>query len=280
MGLANANFGSTTEIDAFYEAQLARVGLDKPSLEQQSAMELEDSLDRLDVMLANPASLGLFRMQFQASGTAIISKSSSDAHLEYGPVALLLERKKIVTDRLRTLRMEQPVHDLISMVNSIDDAKLRKLLLAELEALRLQSPVEGRKTRDNFAFIAMAMDGTSPELDDILDTIKAGASECGVLAERVDENETNERITDRILVAIEEAEYVIVDLSHERPNVYYEAGFAQGLGKIPIYTVREGTPVHFDLINYPVLRYKNMRSLREAISTRIARLTKIKEQSA
>jgi hypothetical protein len=61
---------------------------------------------------------------------------------------------------------------------------------------------------------------------------------------------------------------VVVDLTHERPNVYYEAGYAQGLGKTPVYVAREGTNVSFDLQDYPVLFYPTMRTLKTSLCER------------
>lgn len=50
----------------------------------------------------------------------------------------------------------------------------------------------------NYAFVAMPMDKENHQLVDVLEAIKAGAKECGVTAERIDEDERNERITDRM----------------------------------------------------------------------------------
>ena len=97
-------------------------------------------------------------------------------------------------------------------------------------------------TDTGYAFVAMPMDPEDAQLEDVLDAIKEACERCGVKAERVDDPESNERITDRILESIRRAEYVIVDLTHSRANVYYEAGYAQGLGKTPIYVARQGTP--------------------------------------
>lgn len=81
------------------------------------------------------------------------------------------------------------------------------------------------------------------------------------MAERVDEVKSNDRITDRIIKSISKAEYVIVDLTKERPNVFFEAGFAHGLGKVPIYIARHGTPIHFDIKDYPIIVFRNMKEL-------------------
>jgi nucleoside 2-deoxyribosyltransferase len=85
-----------------------------------------------------------------------------------------------------------------------------------------------------YAFVAMPMDRDNHALVDVLEAIKAGAKECGITAERIDDDERSERITDRMLESIRKAEFVIVDLSYARPNVFFEAGYAHGIGKIPI----------------------------------------------
>ncbi len=122
---------------------------------------------------------------------------------------------------------------------------------------------------ENYAFIAMPMDPDDRELEDVLDAIKEAASRCGVQAERIDEPQTVERITDRILESIRKAEYVIVDLTHSKPNIYYEAGYAHGIGKIPIYVAKEGTKLEFDLKDYPVIFFKNLKQLKDSLEKRI-----------
>ncbi len=72
-----------------------------------------------------------------------------------------------------------------------------------------------------------------------------------------------------MLDSISEAEFVVVDLTQSRPKVYCEAGFAQGLGKTPVYVAKEGTPIHFDLRDYPVIFYPNMRTLRSSLADRL-----------
>lgn len=86
-----------------------------------------------------------------------------------------------------------------------------------------------------YVFVAMPI-GSASSFDDVLDAIQEACNKCGLTAERVDEAQVNERITDRILESIQKAEYVIVDLTESRPNVFYEAGYAQGIGKLPIYS--------------------------------------------
>jgi hypothetical protein len=142
----------------------------------------------------------------------------------------------------------------------------------------LQNPLPDRlaapeapavEIKRGYAFVAMPIDKDDHNLVDVLETIKAGARECGVIAERIDDDERNERITDRMLEAIRKAEFVIVDLTNERPNVFYEAGYAHGLNKIPIYIARHGTKIHFDLHDYPIIFFHNMKELREGLAKRL-----------
>ena len=123
-----------------------------------------------------------------------------------------------------------------------------------------------------YAFVAMAIDPTDPSLEDILDSIKEAANKCGIHAELVDEVQSNNRITDRILESIQKAQFVIVDLTYAKPNVFYEAGYAQGLNKTPIYIAKEGTRLEFDLKDYPVIFFKNMKELKNGLEQRLRSL--------
>jgi hypothetical protein len=89
------------------------------------------------------------------------------------------------------------------------------------------------------------------QLVDVLKAIKEAAAKCNATAEHVDEVKSNDRIFDSITIA----EFVIVDLTEEPPNVLFEAGFAHGLGKTPIRIAREGTTIHFDIKDYPPQSY-------------------------
>lgn len=119
------------------------------------------------------------------------------------------------------------------------------------------------------AFVAMPMDPADDSLVDVLEAIQTAAHRCKIRAERIDDQQSNDRITDRMLRAISEADYVVADLTHSRPNVFFEAGYAHGLGKIPIYVARHGTKVEFDLHDYPVLFFRNLKELRDTLERRL-----------
>ena len=61
----------------------------------------------------------------------------------------------------------------------------------------------------------------------------------------------------------------IADLSHERPNVYYEIGLAHGQKSDVVLIARESTKLHFDLSGFNVLFYKNMTELLKRLERRL-----------
>ena len=132
--------------------------------------------------------------------------------------------------------------------------------------------IETDPIQSGYVFIAMPMDPARSELDDVHDAIKQVASDCGLQAERTDDVQQNERITDLILESIRKAQFIVADLTDAKPNVFFEAGYAHGRGKTPIYVARNGTKLEFDLKDYPVIFYSSMRELREGLEKRFRAL--------
>jgi hypothetical protein len=53
---------------------------------------------------------------------------------------------------------------------------------------------------------------------------------------------------------------------------FYEAGYAQGIGKVPIYIARKGTNLEFDLKDYPVIFFESYRELKSKLESRLRAL--------
>ncbi len=164
---------------------------------------------------------------------------------------------------------------LIPQICDMLDKTVGALLNPPVEA-KGDLPKMSSETQAGYAFVAMAIDKNDHQLVDVLEAVKEVAKEFGIAVERIDEAESNERITSRILSSIRRAEYVIVDLTNERPNVFYEAGYAEGVGKTPIYIARDGTRVHFDVKDYPIIEFRNMKELKEGLGRRIRALIEAK----
>src|SRR5262249_29996447 len=84
------------------------------------------------------------------------------------------------------------------------------------------------------------------------DAIKPAIESAGYQAERIDSVEHNDRIDDRIMAMIRKRRFMVADFTGQRGGVYFEAGFALGLGLPVVWTIRESAlpDVHFDNRQY------------------------------
>lgn len=115
-----------------------------------------------------------------------------------------------------------------------------------------------------FIFVIMSF---NESLKDIYEEMKFAAKvyDDDINVERIDDNYGDYKITDKILKKIQEAEFLICDLTHERPNVYFELGYARGINKTVILTAKRGTEIHFDVKDYKVIFYSSGTDLKKEL---------------
>ncbi len=103
------------------------------------------------------------------------------------------------------------------------------------------------------------------------DGIRPAIEDAGYTPLRIDQKEHANKIDDEIIAEIRKSKFLVADLTGNRGGVYYEAGFAYGLGLTVIYCCREDAlkDVHFDIRQFNTIVWREPSELRTALKTRI-----------
>lgn len=119
-------------------------------------------------------------------------------------------------------------------------------------------------------FIAMSF---SKELEALRKTIKDALDSLGHQPILIDEIHFSSDVTinDAIIAELRSCKFVIADFTQQKHGVYFEAGFALGLGRPVIYTCSQGDfeNTHFDTNHYPHIVYSELSELKEKLSNKI-----------
>jgi len=137
------------------------------------------------------------------------------------------------------------------------------------DGLLQKNPNLSQQYRPNTAFIMMQITPSHPESEDVYDIYKECFKQFGIKAIRADDIEHDGIITSKIIQEIKTSEFLLGDLTFERPSVYYEIGYAHSLGRRVIMYRKKDTQIHFDLAAYNCPEYKNLRELRELLLKRL-----------
>ncbi|TKJ27578.1 MAG: hypothetical protein CEE42_01355 [Promethearchaeota archaeon Loki_b31] len=128
---------------------------------------------------------------------------------------------------------------------------------------------KNNKVDDSFCFVIMSYSENLILQNSYKNVIKPIVSLLGYTCERVDEQEFNGHITEKIIDNIKKARFIISDLTEARPNCYYELGIAHGLNKDVIHIVNSISDIHFDVKDFNFIIYKSIKELKEKLKKRI-----------
>lgn len=123
------------------------------------------------------------------------------------------------------------------------------------------------------AFIAMRFENSLLEYAD--QWFEKGILGAGYKPVRIDKHAHNNLIDDEIIANIRKSRFVVADFTQNNNGVYYEAGYARGLGIPVIYLCNgeyfEKPGLHFDANHYPVIKwdFNNGEILSQRLSNRI-----------
>lgn len=137
---------------------------------------------------------------------------------------------------------------------------------AKLRELR---EVRDRESRQ--AFVAMAFQ--EPMFDVYAKAIKPAIEEDSELtAYLVGERPTDDKIHDDVMAAIRRSRFVVADVTFGKPNVYFEAGFAKGLGIPVVWSCRADRrerDMHFDTRQFEHILWNSVEEFRDNLAKHI-----------
>ena len=152
----------------------------------------------------------------------------------------------------------------------------RELYFCRVEVPGYSRVAEIRENPDSSqCFVAMWFDAS---MNDVYEKgFRTAIEAAGYTPLRIDRKpDLIDRIDDAIIVEIRRSRFIVADFTHDeekgaRGGVYYEAGFARGLGLPVIFTCRKDMidKVHFDTRQFNHILWENPEDLREQLTNRI-----------
>ncbi len=142
-------------------------------------------------------------------------------------------------------------------------------LRLDLAGWKHLTEISQKELRPNQAFVAMWFHN---DLNEVWDNgLKPALEQTNYVPIRIDRTEHNDKIDDRIIAEIRKSGLLIADFTGQRGGVYFEAGFALGLGIPVIWTCRDSDveKLHFDTRQYNHIVWANSSDLREKLINRI-----------
>lgn len=118
-------------------------------------------------------------------------------------------------------------------------------------------------------FIAMWFDDS---MSDIYEKgFRQAVIDCGYEPMRIDLKQHNNKIDDEIMVEIRNSGFLVADFTGNRGGVYFEAGFAMGLGIDVIWTCRKNEieNLHFDTRQFNHITWETIDEIYNGLTNRI-----------
>lgn len=117
------------------------------------------------------------------------------------------------------------------------------------------------------AFVIMPF---NPDFNDTYNLgIKAAAKECNVDARRLDEDFFTTNMVEEIHKRIDDADFIIADMTGRNPNVFYEVGYAEAKNKLILLLTKNISDIPFDFKQKLHIEYSNISSLKTKLVERI-----------
>jgi hypothetical protein len=126
-----------------------------------------------------------------------------------------------------------------------------------------------RRASSTQAFVAMWF---ADEMDIVYEQgLKRGIEDAGFSPMLIPNKEHTNKIDDEIIAEIRRSAFIVADFTGHRQNVYFETGFAIGLGLRVIWTCRKDQikELHFDIRQYNCIDWETPAELAKRLRLRI-----------
>jgi nucleoside 2-deoxyribosyltransferase len=118
-------------------------------------------------------------------------------------------------------------------------------------------------------FVAMSF---LPELNEVYaDGLQLGILDAGYESVRMDRIEHINRIDDEIIRQINTSKFLVADFTGHRGGVYFEAGYALGIGLPVFWTCRRSdmSELHFDIRQFNCIDWESPKDLAKRLQVRL-----------
>jgi hypothetical protein len=241
-----------------------RAGLETPKV-QSYILELIKSRQTLPITTRITLTLEYLGLHITQLGDYLALEQDADVDT----LKLLAETESKSTQELLQLMHMLEDSGFVEATFYLVGGKFRPTVAGWRELDNLKLP----RTDSPQAFVAMWFNEATSEA--YTAGIEPALSATGYKAIRIDKKEHNNKIDDEIIAEIRRSRFLIADFTCEPKNVrggvYYEAGFAQGLGLPVIWTCREASlaDLHFDTRQYSHIVWKTPADLFAQLKNRI-----------
>lgn len=179
---------------------------------------------------------------------------------------------------LFNLMTEKKLAEINITKNEKDDGLQRAKVILSANGWDITNSFQKKNREFDKGFVAVWFDDS---MNESIGAIEGAITECGFKSVCIRDEHFSEKIMDKALGEIRQSRFVIVDLTGARSSVFFEAGFAHGLGIDSIYVYKDDgmkkeSPLEFYVKHYQCYKYKDSSDLKETLRNAIKARIKIK----
>jgi nucleoside 2-deoxyribosyltransferase len=184
---------------------------------------------------------------------------------------------KVGDEELVGVSYSDHTNELVIILDHLREEGLLTKNLMDTERLTAKGYIaadelRAKRAASTQAFVAMWFTNAMEQLYE--EGFKPGIERAGFAPMLIRNKEHANKIDDEIIAEIRRSAFLVADFTGHRQNVYFETGFAMGLGRRPIWTCQKDDikNLHFDIRQYNCIDWENATELAQGLQRRIEAL--------